>query len=222
MKICIIEPCGFTRLGIFSYLIENNSLDIIDTVNISHSLNLIPEFQPDIILVNMTNHCHNAEVSEELKAFFEFRQSARIYCYVDASYPDSETPIAVTREVSILNKHALTSLLQQIAADPEAFMPINNFGLPKMLLSDQEILVMSYWMSEMPNYRIARKLNISSRTVYVHKRHLAQKIKVRNRLEFCFIYNLIKYLFWPIDDISATPISRQIKDDLQMIYKTYS
>lgn len=72
MKICIIEPCGFTRLGIFSYLIENNSLDIIDTVNISHSLNLIPEFQPDIILVNMTNHCHNAEVSEELKAFLNF------------------------------------------------------------------------------------------------------------------------------------------------------
>ncbi|MFD3238208.1 LuxR C-terminal-related transcriptional regulator [Rahnella perminowiae] len=222
MKVCIIEPCGFTRLGIFSYLVENNSLDIIDTVNISHSLNLIPEFEPDIILVNMTINCHTAELSEELKTFFEFRHSARIYCYVDAHYPNTETPIAVTREVSILNKQSLTVLLQQIAEDPEAFMPINNIGLPKTLLSDQEILVMSYWMSEMPNYRIARKLNISSRTVYVHKRHLAQKIRVRNRLEFCFIYNLIKYLFWPIDDISATPISRQIKDDLQMIYKNYS
>ena len=222
MKICIIEPCGFTRLGIFSYLTENNSLDIIDTVNISHSLELIPAFQPDIILVNMTSHCHNAELSEELKVFFEFRHIAKIYCYVDASYPDSDTPISVTREVSILNKQSLTSLLQQIAAEPGLFTPINNFGLPKTLLSDQEILVMSYWMSEMPNYRIARKLNISSRTVYVHKRHLAQKLKVRNRLEFCFVYNLIKYLFWPIDDISATPISRQIKDDLQMIYKNFS
>ncbi|CAM3600834.1 LuxR C-terminal-related transcriptional regulator [Rahnella victoriana] len=222
MKLCIIEPCGFTRLGMFSYLVENDSIDLIDTVNISQSLNIIPEFQPDIILVNMTTHCHNAELSEELKAFFEFRHNARIYCYIDANYPDCDTPISVTREVFILNKQSLTALLQEIALDPESFTPINNFSIPKTVFSDQEILVMCYWMSEMPNYRIARKLNISSRTVYVHKRHLAQKIKVRNRLEFCFIYNLIKYMFWPIDDISATPISRQIKDDLQQIYKSFS
>jgi len=222
MKISIIEPCGFTRLGIFSYLVENNNLDIIDSVNISQALNVLPEFQPDIILVNMTTYCHHVELSEELKRFFELRHTARIFCYIDSSYPDSDTPIAITREVSILNKQSLTSLLQEIALDPEPFIPVNSFGLPKTLFSDQEILVMSYWMSEMPNYRIARKLNISSRTVYVHKRHLAQKIKVRNRLEFCFIYNLIKYLFWPIDDISASPVSRQIKDDLQMIYKMYS
>ncbi|WP_244370331.1 LuxR C-terminal-related transcriptional regulator [Rahnella sp. ChDrAdgB13] len=222
MKLSIIEPCGFTRLGIFSYLVENNNLDIIDTVNISQALNSLTEFQPDVILVNMTQHCHNAELSLELKAFFEFRHTARIYCYIDANYPDSDAPIAITREVFVLNKQSLTQLLQDIAADPESFMPENNFGIPRTLFSDQEILVMGYWMSEMPNYRIARKLNISSRTVYVHKRHLAQKIKVRNRLEFCFIYNLIKYLFWPIDDISATPISRQIKDDLLMIYKAHS
>jgi len=42
MKLCIIEPCGFTRLGMFSYLVENNSIDLIDTVNISQSLNIIP------------------------------------------------------------------------------------------------------------------------------------------------------------------------------------
>ena len=221
MKLSIIEPCGFTRLGIYSYLIENNNLDIIDSVNIPKSLKSLHEFQPDVILVNMTQYCHSAELSEELKAFFEYRHTARIYCYIDANYPDCEEPISITREVFILNKQSLTSLLQNIALTPESYMPGNNAGLPRMLFSDQEILVMNYWMSEMPNYRIAIKLNISSRTVYVHKRHLAQKIKVRNRLEFCFIYNLIKYLFWPIDDISATPMSRQIKDDLLMIYKAH-
>lgn len=222
MKISIIEPCGFTRLGIFSYLAENNNLQIIDAVNVSQTLDSIPEFQPDIILVNMTKYCHNSELSQELKNFFEYRHGASIYCYIDANYPDCDTPIPITREVFILNKQSLTSLLRDIALDPQSFMPVNNFKIPRTLFSDQEILVMSYWMSEMPNYRIARKLNISSRTVYVHKRHLAQKIKVRNRLEFCFVYNLIKYMFWPIDDISATPVSRQIKDDLQQIYKIYS
>lgn len=222
MKLSVIEPCGFTRLGVFSYLIENNNLDIIDSVNISQALKSFNEFQPDLILVNMTQYCHSAELSEELKAFFEFRHGARIYCYIDANYPECDDPIPITRDVFILNKQSLTTLLKQIASDPDAYVQGNNVGLPRMLFSDQEILVMNYWMSEMPNYRIARKLNISSRTVYVHKRHLAQKIKVRNRLEFCFIYNLIKYLFWPIDDISASPISRQIKDDLLMIYKAHS
>ncbi|MBU9832657.1 response regulator transcription factor [Rahnella sp. FC061912-K] len=222
MKLSVIEPCGFTRLGVFSYLIENNDLYIIDSVNISQALKSFNEFQPDLILVNMTQYCHSAELSEELKAFFEFRHGARIYCYIDANYPECDDPIPITRDVFILNKQSLTTLLKQIASDPDAYVQANNVGLPRMLFSDQEILVMNYWMSEMPNYRIARKLNISSRTVYVHKRHLAQKIKVRNRLEFCFIYNLIKYLFWPIDDISASPISRQIKDDLLMIYKAHS
>ncbi len=222
MKLSVIEPCGFTRLGVFSYLIENNDLDIIDSVNISQALKSFNEFQPDLILVNMTQYCHSAELSEELKAFFEFRHGARIYCYIDANYPECDDPIPITRDVFILNKQSLTTLLKQIASDPDAYVQGNNVGLPRMLFSDQEILVMNYWMSEMPNYRIARKLNISSRTVYVHKRHLAQKIKVRNRLEFCFIYNLIKYLFWPIDDISASPISRHIKDDLLMIYKAHS
>jgi len=222
MKVSVIEPCGFTRLGVFSYLVENNDIDIIDSVNISNALTQLGEFKPDVILVNMTQYCHNAGLSEELKNLFEYRHTANIYCYIDANYPDCDSPIPITRDVFILNKQSLTPLLQQLAGETPLFMPGNNPGLPRMLFSDQEILVMNYWMSEMPNYRIARKLNISSRTVYVHKRHLAQKIKVRNRLEFCFIYNLIKYLFWPIDDISAAPISRQIKDELLMIYKAHS
>lgn len=222
MKLAVIEPCGFTRLGIFSYFIDNNDLEIIESVNISHAIGHFPVCQPDIILVNMTQYCHHAELSEELKAFFEYRHSAHIYCYIDASYPDSEDPIPITRDVFILSKQSLTSLLQKIALTPPLFMPGKDTTLSRVLFSDQEVLVMNYWMSEMPNYRIARKLNISSRTVYVHKRHLAQKIHVRNRLEFCFIYNFIKYLFWPIDDISAPPISRQIKDELLIIYKTHS
>jgi hypothetical protein len=62
MKLSIIEPCGFTRLGIYSYLIENNNLDIIDSVNIPKSLKSLHEFQPDVILVNMTQYCHSAEI----------------------------------------------------------------------------------------------------------------------------------------------------------------
>jgi len=52
-------------------------------------------------------------------------------------------------------------------------------------------------MAEMPNYRIARKLQISSHTVYVHRRHITEKINTRNRLEFYSLYNVLLYFYPP-------------------------
>lgn len=52
-------------------------------------------------------------------------------------------------------------------------------------------------MAEMPNYRIAKKLQISSHTVYVHKRHITEKINARNRLEFYSLYNVLRYFYRP-------------------------
>src|SRR5471030_24756 len=219
MNLLVIESCGFTRLGIYSFLLENESINILDCDSITQAIKEIPTFQPDLVLINATTYCHHSEFSEQLKQFIELVQSAKMYCYIDAQYPVSDTPISVTRDVYILNKQLVTRLLKSIASQTESYLSPSLHNNGRSIFSDQEILVMNYWMSEMPNYRIARKLEISSRTVYVHKRHLAQKIKVRNRLEFCFIYNFIRYLFWPIDPISRAPLSRQAKEEILTLYK---
>lgn len=219
MNLLVIESCGFTRLGIYSFLKGNESINMLDCNNISQAVQKIPTFQPDIILINTTNFCHHSEFSPQLKQFIDIVQNVKMYCYVDAQYPATDAPISVTRDVHILNKLLVTSLLKNINLNPKNYFPPSVPCSNRSIFSDQEILVMNYWMSEMPNYRIARKLEISSRTVYVHKRHLAQKIKVRNRLEFCFIYNFIKYFFWPIDQISRAPLSRQVKEEILTLYR---
>jgi hypothetical protein len=33
--------------------------------------------------------------------------------------------------------------------------------------------------------------------VYVHKRHITEKINVRNRLEFYSLYNILRYFYPP-------------------------
>lgn len=219
MKLLIIEPCGFTRLGMFSCLIKNETIDIIDTVNINKAIPFISQFMPDVILVNMTTYSHDSNFTPELIEFLKFRNQCKIYCYIDAIYPVNDTPIPICSNVFILNKQSVTILLEDIVTNTESYFSYVIPFIPRSIFSDQEILVMNYWMSETPNYRIARKLGISNRTVYVHKRHLAKKIKVRNRLEFCFIYNVIKYLFWPIDHLATVPISRQTREDILALYK---
>jgi DNA-binding NarL/FixJ family response regulator len=219
MNLLVIESCGFTRLGIYSLLMKNESIHITDCESISQAMQEILDIQPDIILLNTTQYCYHSEFSCELREFIERVKNIKMYCYGDAQYPVAETPISVTRDIYILNKQLLTHLLKNIVLHPDLYLSTKTPCISRSIFSDQEILVMNYWMSEMTNYRIARKLEISSRTVYVHKRHLAQKIKVRNRLEFCFIYNFIRYLFWPIDPISRAPLSRQAKEEILTLYK---
>lgn len=219
MNLLVVESCVFTRLGINSFLLENEKINILDCDNITQAMQEIPAFQPDLILINATTYCQHSEFSQQLQQFIDLVQNVKMFCYVDAQYPVTDVPISVTRDVFILNKQLVTSLLKSIVTHSGSYFSSSMTYISRSIFSDQEILVMNYWMSEMPNYRIARKLEISSRTVYVHKRHLAQKIKVRNRLEFCFIYNFIKYLFWPIDQLSRAPLSRQAKEEILTLYK---
>ncbi|MGP9417791.1 LuxR C-terminal-related transcriptional regulator [Ewingella sp. AOP8-B2-18] len=215
MKILIIEPCGFTRLGIHSFLFNNNQIEILDFVSIADAIPHMTQFSPELVLINITQLCQNSKFSTEIKTFLDLLQDTAMFCYLDSQYPVTNHPVHITNDVYILNKQLVTTLLKTIAEGSTYYPPYNT----RCIFSEQEILVMNYWMSEMPNHKIARKLEISNRTVYVHKRHLAQKIKVRNRLEFCFVYNFIKYLFWPINESARAPISRQIKDEILTLYK---
>jgi DNA-binding CsgD family transcriptional regulator len=219
MKFLVIECCGFTRLGIYSFLLENEGNQIIACENISLAMQEIQSFQPNIIFINATSYCQHSEFSSELKEFIECVCNVKMYCYLDVQYPVTDTPTSITRNVYILNKKLVTRLLKDMVLHSELYMTNETSYSNSSIFSDQEILVMNYWMSEMPNYRIARILKISGRTVYVHKRHLTQKVKVRNRLEFCFVYNFIKYLFWPIDQRSRPPLSRQEKEEILALHR---
>ncbi|MBS0056067.1 LuxR C-terminal-related transcriptional regulator [Yersinia sp. Marseille-Q3913] len=194
MKILIIDECFYTRSGVNTYFDSSVSLNLMDSPTVEQATLTVNDFAPDIIIVNLTKYCRFGGYCPLLEQFLSCCGQAKIYIYLDASYPFSETPIPLTDSVSILAKRYLPGLLQKLAnISNEMRKPHSPY--PSSLFSPQEHKVMCYWMMEMPNYRIARKLNISDSTVYSHKRHITEKIKVRNRLELCFIYNVFKYLY---------------------------
>ncbi len=214
MKILIVEPCSFMRLGMLLTLTKSHYIEVIDVNCLEQALVEAPEFKPDIILANMTCHCHCGQINSNINNFLKLRSCSKVYGYLDANYPDSDEPITLAENFLITKKHRVKSLLLRLIAMASSGESLQICTQPYSIYSDQEILVMNDWMAETPNYRIAKKLNISDRTVYVHKRHITQKIKVRNRLEFCFIYNLIKYFYWPINPSAQRPLSRQTKADI--------
>ncbi len=189
MKILIIDECFYTRSGVNTYLNSVSSIKLMDVPTVEEATLAIQEFQPDIIIVNLTQYCRYGGHCPLLAQFIHYCTRAKVYIYLDASYPFSETPIPLTESVSILAKKHLPNLLRRLPG-----FSLERLGIQPnqqaSLFSPQEHKVMCYWMTEMPNYRIARKLNISGSTVYSHKRHITEKIKVRNRLELCFIYKI--------------------------------
>ncbi|CNH91886.1 MULTISPECIES: LuxR C-terminal-related transcriptional regulator [Yersinia] len=194
MKILIIDECFYTRSGVNTYLNNSISLNLMDVPTVKQATLAIHDFNPEIIIVNLTQYCRFGGHCPLLEQFLSCCSQAKVYIYLDASYPFSETPIPLTDSVSILAKRHLPKLLKMLSDFSDDIDNLNP-ACASSLFSPQEHKVMCYWMTEMPNYRIARKLNISDSTVYSHKRHITEKIKVRNRLELCFIYNVFKYLY---------------------------
>ncbi|CND87174.1 LuxR C-terminal-related transcriptional regulator [Yersinia nurmii] len=197
MRILIIDECYYTRSGVNKYLNSMSSVNLMDVATVEQATLVIQSFDPAVIMVNLTQYCRYGGHCPLLEEFITRCTRARVYIYLDASYPFSETPIPLTESVSILAKRRLPDLLHSLThlQDAGSQEGWQEGTTQSSLFSPQEHKVMCYWMTEMPNYRIAKKLNISDSTVYSHKRHITEKIKVRNRLELCFIYNVFKYLY---------------------------
>ena len=196
MRIMIIDSCVFTLLGTCCFLEKYPTVITEHATAIDLALPLIADFHPDLVLINMTQYCRRGGEFPQLVDFFLACGDAHVYIYVDAPYPTAIEPITLSGRVSLMNKQCLLPLLHQIGdvCQPPAFFKRNGRGY---LYSRQELAVISLWMAQQTNNDIARQLGICGRTVYVHKRQAIRKLAVRNRLEFCFLYPVIKHVIYP-------------------------
>ncbi|OAT46005.1 putative LuxR family regulatory protein [Proteus hauseri ATCC 700826] len=198
MKVLIIDRCYFTRNGIRHFLSQKSSKhDIIDTASIEIANSYITDSMPDIIFINLTKYCRETSHCEQLQYFFLSTKQCRLYLYIDANYPDKERPIALTNNCFILPKRILSWVLDKtllLTSRNQVVFPTYKHSLCS-IFSMQEQKIINYWMNELPNHQIAKKLKISNSTVYSHKRHITEKINVKNRIELFFIYNILKYIY---------------------------
>ncbi|ANS42336.1 LuxR C-terminal-related transcriptional regulator [Serratia inhibens] len=202
MKLLVVDECCFTRVGIDNYFTDYVFAQITCCHSIEQAIPLLSSYQPSHILINLTKHCRYNEDDAQLQAFIEASPAALLFIYLDTPYPYSEMPMRIADNAFLFNKSILPVTLRMLREKPVTLM---DSGVEHSLFSPQELMVMKHWMAEMPNYRIAKKLQISSHTVYVHKRHITEKINARNRLEFYSLYNVLRY-FYPPSTPPVTPM----------------
>jgi DNA-binding CsgD family transcriptional regulator len=202
MKLLVVDECCFTRLGIVSHFTDSVFASVTSSHCLDAALSLLASFKPKHILVNLTNYCRRAENSHLLEAFIGATQGSMMHVYLDTPYPYGEKPMRITDNTFLFSKMILPRVLCTLRENPVSLMGGSH---EYSLFSPQELTVMKYWMSEMPNYHIAKKLQISTHTVYVHKRHITEKTNTRNRLEFYSLYNVLRYFFPPM--FNHSPLS---------------
>lgn len=207
MKLLVVDECCFTRVGIASHFTDNMFMSVKCCPDIDTALPLLASFKPSHILVNLTNYCRYTADNQLLSAFISAARRATLHIYLDVPYPYGENPLHISSNTFLFSKTVLPNALATLTRNPSVLMKDPE---AHSLFSPQELTVMRYWMSEMPNYRIAKKLQISSHTVYVHKRHITEKINVRNRLEFYSLYNILRYFYPPeptVNAVSSTSVA---------------
>ncbi len=87
MKILIIDECFYTRSGVNTYLNSVSSIKLMDVPTVEEATLAIQEFQPDIIIVNLTQYCRYGGHCPLLAQFIHYCTRAKVYIYLDASYP---------------------------------------------------------------------------------------------------------------------------------------
>jgi len=194
MKLLVVDNCYYTRRGITSYFSDNNSVSIKECDHIEQAITQLKNYSPTHILVDLTEYCSYRENDQLLRDFIAASRGCRCYIYIKAAYPYHHKPIRINGNVYLLNKSILSSTLESLQSIENSQLGVAS---SYSLFTPQELIVMKYWMAEVPNYRIAKKLQISDHTVYVHKRHINEKISVNNRLEFYTLYNILRS-FYPL------------------------
>lgn len=194
MRLLVVDECCFTRLGIASHFTDSIFASVTCSQNIDATIPFLASFKPNHILVNLTSYCRHAENNLPLETFISATRCSMLHIYLDTPYPYSEKPMRVADNAFMFSKTILPNVLHTLCEKP--LLPMGNHH-EHSLFSPQELAVMKYWMSEMSNYRIAKKLQISAHTVYVHKRHITEKTYTRNRLEFYSLYNVLRYFYPP-------------------------
>lgn len=193
MRILVIDRCNYTRSGITGYLQETMHVAADSAVDITEAPLIEPHRQYDILLINLSEYCQLADDSTRLRQFLLQFSQGRIYAYLERSYIENGVFLDVMPNCALCSKSLLIPLLEQVRFRAK-YRDLEQSVPTKPLFSTQELLIMHSWMAQMPTHLLAKRLDISYRTVYVHKRNIMQKMQLRTRQEFYFIYQAMKYL----------------------------
>lgn len=177
-KILIIDRCGFSRLGLESWLTQGHGSSVFLVTGLSSLLlakTYIENWLPHLVIADVSafrRDTQQAHLIDPLIATAGARSRLMLLEEGEVREPGCTT-CSKSQSLDALGV-AITSALYRAPSIP----PVR---VAAPLLTRQEEKVLSLWMEGASNQRIAGEMNIHGKTVYTYKRNIRLKLRVENR-----------------------------------------
>lgn len=193
-SVIIVDDHPLARMGM-KFIIENEGHTILaETDDGTETLALVDKHYPDILIIDIDiNGINGIAVIKKLRA----NSYPGIIIIVSAKNVEFYTQKSIEAGANgfISKKNDLSNINAAInaAMNGYSYFPMGNnassFGTHQedqdklQTLSQQEFQVFRYLIRGMENVRIARKMNISNKTVSTYKTRLMEKIGCQSQLD---------------------------------------
>ncbi|MGL1888042.1 MAG: response regulator transcription factor [Reichenbachiella sp.] len=212
LKIVLIDDHKMIREGIKSFLVENDSYEIVgEAADGIEGLQLIEEVSPDLVLTDiLMPNMNGIEMTEKL---FEEERNVKVVAltmlnenqhikqmmkagasgYLLKNCTEDELNEAITEVVAgntYYGDDVKDTILNMVASKPSAKTRVS-YEIP---LTDRELEILHLICKEYTNKEISDELFIGMRTVDAHKRNLLEKTGCKN-VAGLVVYSIERNLF---------------------------
>jgi DNA-binding NarL/FixJ family response regulator len=191
-RLLIVDDHASVRAGLSCLLAGETEFEIVgEAHSVATALRAIEELAPDVVMLDFGLGAENGDRVLDALAGRPNRPQVLMLSMEDervvgqelarrgaAAYVMKQAP---TADILAALRRIRATLLAQYSGDTVEQLPVLRNDTPRLTKREQEVLALV--KSGLPSKSIARVLNISDKTVDVHKHQLRRKLKLRTDLD---------------------------------------
>jgi DNA-binding NarL/FixJ family response regulator len=183
-KILLVDRCHYSRQGFKNWLSHNSALSLSETDNLLLAREQIIQNRPNLVIADFTSFASSLHNIQQLSSIYSAcGASIRLMLLNSSRHEKIEEYCVSQGSGTIYNKsiplpELYAAIQKQLIIRPP-FHSEKQYTVPLLTLREERILKL--WTDEANNDFIARKMGISTKTVYTYKRNIRMKLGVNNR-----------------------------------------
>jgi DNA-binding NarL/FixJ family response regulator len=191
-RLLIVDDHASVRAGLRFLLSGETDFEIVgEAHSVATALHAIEELAPDVVMLDFGLGAENGDRVLDALAMRPNPPQVLMLSMEDERVVGQELTRrgatayvmkqAPTAEILAALRHIRTALLAKHSGNTTESPPVSQSVAPRLTKREQEVLALV--KSGLPSKSIARRLNISDKTVDVHKHQLRRKLKLRSDLD---------------------------------------
>jgi DNA-binding NarL/FixJ family response regulator len=191
-RLLIVDDHASVRAGLRFLLSGETDFEIVgEAHSVATALRAIEELVPDVVMLDFGLGAENGDRVLDALAIRPNPPEVLMLSMEDERVVGQELTRrgatayvmkqAPTAEILAALRHIRSTQLAKRSGDTVQPLPVSRSTMPRLTKREQEVLLLV--KSGLPSKSIARALNISDKTVDVHKHQLRRKLKLRTDLD---------------------------------------